>query len=94
MFRQLEEQLRQAVREVLEEAVSVREEVWGRAEFARLAAAGVALGALEVGVISVRHASGPPGKPAEDTVLGAGDTLVLSGLPEALALAEQRLLRG
>ncbi|EGJ10161.1 MULTISPECIES: monovalent cation:proton antiporter family protein [Rubrivivax] len=56
--------------------------------------ADLALGALEVGVISVRRASGPPGKPADDTVLGAGDTLVLSGLPEALARAEQRLLRG
>ena len=27
-------------------------------------------------------------------VLAAGDTLVLSGLPEALALAEAKLLRG
>jgi hypothetical protein len=26
-------------------------------------------------------------------VLAAGDTLVLSGLPEALALAEEKLLR-
>jgi hypothetical protein len=29
-----------------------------------------------------------------DVVLGAGDTLVLSGLPEPLALAEARLLDG
>jgi CPA2 family monovalent cation:H+ antiporter-2 len=31
-------------------------------------------------------------KPADDMVLSAGDTLVLSGLPEPLALAEGRLL--
>ena len=30
---------------------------------------------------------------AEQLLLGAGDTLVLSGLPEALALAEERLLQ-
>jgi CPA2 family monovalent cation:H+ antiporter-2 len=29
-----------------------------------------------------------------DTALGAGDTLVLSGLPEPLSLAEARLLHG
>jgi CPA2 family monovalent cation:H+ antiporter-2 len=31
---------------------------------------------------------------ADDLVLQAGDTLVLSGLPEPLALAEEKLLRG
>jgi CPA2 family monovalent cation:H+ antiporter-2 len=31
---------------------------------------------------------------ADDIVLGAGDTLVISGLPEPLALAEEKLLRG
>jgi len=30
--------------------------------------------------------------PADDLRLGAGDTLVLSGLPEPLALAETRLM--
>ena len=40
---------------------------------------------------------GSPGavtRPDDDLVLTAGDTLVLSGLPEPLALAEAKLLRG
>jgi CPA2 family monovalent cation:H+ antiporter-2 len=32
--------------------------------------------------------------PLDDTVLTEGDTLVLSGHPAALSLAEDRLLRG
>ena len=51
-----------------------------------------ALHAVGVSVVSVRRASGAVGKPAEELVLGAGDTLVLSGLPEPLALAEAKLL--
>jgi CPA2 family monovalent cation:H+ antiporter-2 len=43
-------------------------------------------------VLSVRRASGAVTKPDEALVLGAGDTLVLSGLPEPLALAEGKLL--
>jgi CPA2 family monovalent cation:H+ antiporter-2 len=51
-----------------------------------------ALHAVGVTVVSVRRASGAVTKPDEALVLGAGDTLVLSGLPEPLALAERRLL--
>ncbi len=52
----------------------------------------LALHATGVQVVSVRRASGGV-IPADDTlVLGSGDTLVLSGLPEALSLAEAKLL--
>lgn len=51
-----------------------------------------ALHAVGVSVLSVRRATGAVGQPADDLVLGAGDTLVLSGLPEPLALAEAKLL--
>jgi CPA2 family monovalent cation:H+ antiporter-2 len=51
-----------------------------------------ALHAIGVAVVSVRRASGAVTKPDERLVLGAGDTLVLSGLPEPLALAEGKLL--
>jgi CPA2 family monovalent cation:H+ antiporter-2 len=51
-----------------------------------------ALHAVGVVVVSVRRASGAVTKPDERLVLGAGDTLVLSGLPEPLALAEGKLL--
>jgi CPA2 family monovalent cation:H+ antiporter-2 len=40
----------------------------------------------------VRRATGAVTRPDDTLVLSAGDTLVLSGLPEPLALAEQRLL--
>jgi CPA2 family monovalent cation:H+ antiporter-2 len=53
----------------------------------------LALHALGVQVVSVRRASGPAQEGDDDLVLAAGDTLVLSGLPEALALAEEKLLR-
>jgi CPA2 family monovalent cation:H+ antiporter-2 len=43
-------------------------------------------------VVSVRRASGAVSRPDEAMVLGPGDTLVLSGLPEPLALAEGKLL--
>jgi CPA2 family monovalent cation:H+ antiporter-2 len=57
--------------------------------------ASLALHAVGVSVVSLRRASGavtdqPPG----ETPLGAGDTLVLAGLPEPLALAEEKLMRG
>ena len=53
-----------------------------------------ALQAVGVAVVSVRQVSGRV-VPADDTlVLASGDTLVLSGLPEALALAEAQLLGG
>jgi len=46
-----------------------------------------------VSVVSLRRASGAV-VPASDTLLlSGGDTLVLAGVPEALALAEEKLLR-
>jgi monovalent cation:H+ antiporter-2, CPA2 family len=51
-----------------------------------------ALHAVGVQVVSVRRASGPVREPDEALQLEAGDTLVLAGLPEALALAEEKLL--
>ena len=51
------------------------------------------LAELTVVVVSVRRASGTVVKPDASLRLGAGDTLVLSGLPEALALAEAKLLK-
>lgn len=52
------------------------------------------LAALDVQVVSVRRASGQVVQNHADIPLQAGDTLVLSGRPEALALAEQKLLQG
>jgi CPA2 family monovalent cation:H+ antiporter-2 len=52
-----------------------------------------ALHAVGVQVVSVRRAAGPVQDARDDLVLSAGDTLVLAGLPEALALAEEKLLR-
>jgi CPA2 family monovalent cation:H+ antiporter-2 len=52
-----------------------------------------ALHAVGVQVVSVRRASGPVQDADDGLVLAAGDTLVLAGLPEALALAEEKLLR-
>ncbi|MBE7419775.1 MAG: cation:proton antiporter [Ideonella sp.] len=52
-----------------------------------------ALHAIGVQVVSIRLASGRGVVPDEAHPLAAGDTLVLSGLPEALALAEEKLLR-
>jgi monovalent cation:H+ antiporter-2, CPA2 family len=51
-----------------------------------------ALHAVGVTVVSVRRAGGAVTKPDDGLVLHAGDTLVLSGLPEPLSLAEGRLL--
>ncbi|KNZ31262.1 MAG: potassium transporter [Methylibium sp. NZG] len=51
-----------------------------------------ALHAVGVSVVSVRRASGSVVSPDETMVLAAGDTLVLSGLPEPLSLAEGKLL--
>jgi CPA2 family monovalent cation:H+ antiporter-2 len=47
---------------------------------------------LGVRVVSVRHADGRVVSAQPETRLQEGDTLVLSGLPEALARAETRLL--
>ncbi|MBL8313792.1 MAG: cation:proton antiporter [Rubrivivax sp.] len=54
----------------------------------------LALHALGVSVVSVRRAAGGVTSAAPEHPLAAGDTLVLSGLPEPLALAEEKLLRG
>ena len=51
-----------------------------------------ALHAVGVTVASVRRASGTVNAPDDAFVLAGGDTLVLSGLPEPLALAEMKLL--
>jgi CPA2 family monovalent cation:H+ antiporter-2 len=51
-----------------------------------------ALHAVGVSVVSVRRAGGAVVRPDEALVLAAGDTLVLSGLPEPLSLAEGKLL--
>jgi CPA2 family monovalent cation:H+ antiporter-2 len=51
-----------------------------------------ALHAVGVHVVSVRRATGPVQQADDSIELNAGDTLVLAGLPEALALAEQKLL--
>jgi CPA2 family monovalent cation:H+ antiporter-2 len=51
-----------------------------------------ALHAVGVTVASVRRASGAASRPDDEVLLAAGDTLVLSGLPESLALAEEKLL--
>jgi CPA2 family monovalent cation:H+ antiporter-2 len=52
----------------------------------------LALEALDVQVVSVRRAQGAVVRPDPDLLLHGDDTLVLSGLPEALARAEERLL--
>ncbi|HOM11891.1 MAG TPA: cation:proton antiporter [Rubrivivax sp.] len=54
----------------------------------------LALHAVGVRVVSVRLAAGQVRGADEALRVGAGDTLVLSGLPEPLALAEAKLLGG
>ncbi|MBI5272165.1 MAG: cation:proton antiporter [Burkholderiales bacterium] len=54
----------------------------------------LALHALDVGVVSVRRADGRNVQPDDGLRLAGGDTLVLSGLPETLAVAESKLLTG
>ncbi|MDR7333482.1 cation:proton antiporter [Roseateles asaccharophilus] len=46
-----------------------------------------------LGLVSLRRANGAVLVPDDATRVAAGDTLVLSGTPEALALAEERLMR-
>jgi monovalent cation:H+ antiporter-2, CPA2 family len=52
------------------------------------------LRALNVRVISLRRSDGKQVDPQTDPPLKDGDTLVLSGRPETLALAEEKLLHG
>ena len=49
---------------------------------------------VSVRVVSLRRNNGKALEPLDDTLLESGDTLVLSGKPEALAMAEDKLLRG
>ena len=42
----------------------------------------------------MRRSNGKPVDPESDPTLEDGDTLVLSGKPEALAVAEEKLMRG
>jgi CPA2 family monovalent cation:H+ antiporter-2 len=51
-----------------------------------------AIASYDVTVVSLRRASGAVLRPDDALVLAEGDTLVLSGRPEALALAEAALL--
>jgi CPA2 family monovalent cation:H+ antiporter-2 len=53
-----------------------------------------ALHALDVRVVALRRSNGQTVDPASDPALEDGDTLVLSGRPEPLAVAEEKLLRG
>jgi len=54
----------------------------------------VALQAMGVRVVNLRRASGKTLPFDDETVLNGGDTLVLSGTAQALALAEDKLLSG
>ncbi len=53
----------------------------------------LALHAVGVSVVSVRRANGGVTVPSPGHVMAAGDTMVLSGLPDPLGLAEEKLLR-
>jgi CPA2 family monovalent cation:H+ antiporter-2 len=52
------------------------------------------LGGQGVRVVSLRRSNGRVIDPASDPPLADGDTLVLSGRPDTLALAEEMLLKG
>jgi monovalent cation:H+ antiporter-2, CPA2 family len=52
-----------------------------------------ALKAFNVRVVSLRHSDGKTSLFDDDSILQAGDTLVLSGQADMLALAEQKLLK-
>lgn len=54
----------------------------------------LSLQAVGVRVVSLRRGNGKTLKALEETSLEEGDTLVLSGKPEALAMAEETLLHG
>jgi CPA2 family monovalent cation:H+ antiporter-2 len=53
----------------------------------------LALHAVGVRVVQLRRLDGQMMAPEDGLVLQGGDTLVLSGLPPAIALAEEKLLR-
>jgi CPA2 family monovalent cation:H+ antiporter-2 len=54
----------------------------------------LALNSLGVRLVNRRGANGKAVDPASDAPLEDGETLVLSGRPEALAMAEEKFLRG
>ncbi|MEJ6021371.1 cation:proton antiporter [Ramlibacter sp. PS4R-6] len=54
----------------------------------------LALNAIGVRIVSRRGPDGKALQPDDGSPLADGDTLVLSGRPETLAMAEERLLRG
>jgi monovalent cation:H+ antiporter-2, CPA2 family len=54
----------------------------------------MALSALGVRAVNLRRQDGKTVAAGDDIVMQDGDTLVLSGTPEALALAEQKLMKG
>jgi monovalent cation:H+ antiporter-2, CPA2 family len=54
----------------------------------------LALHAIGVRVVSIRRMGGLLVKPDDECLLQEGDTLVLSGKPEALALGQEKLLTG
>ncbi|KAB7571861.1 potassium transporter, partial [Verminephrobacter sp. Larva24] len=54
----------------------------------------LALPAIGVRVVSRRRSDGRPGAAVDAALLAEGDTLVLSGHPAALILAQDKLLRG
>jgi CPA2 family monovalent cation:H+ antiporter-2 len=54
----------------------------------------MALHAVGVRVVSIRRGNGKPLRHDDETLLEGGDALVLSGKPEALAVAEEKLLSG
>jgi CPA2 family monovalent cation:H+ antiporter-2 len=54
----------------------------------------LALHAMGVRVMTLRRSTGKIATPQDETLLEDGDTLVLSGKAEALAVAEEKLLRG
>jgi CPA2 family monovalent cation:H+ antiporter-2 len=54
----------------------------------------LAFHAMGVRVVNLRRANGQPENVNDDTELYAGDTLVLSGKSQTLAVAEDKLLRG
>ena len=53
----------------------------------------LALHTLDVRVVNLRRNGGKTLLPTDDTPLENGDTLVLSGVPENLSAAEQKILR-
>jgi len=61
--------------------------------YARQALGQLALHATGVAVVSVKRAGGAVVQADDQLLLQGGDTLVLSGTPGALALAEEKLLR-